>query len=194
MPQSDFSGIITSSEAKKMLHYVTKNFYDHSSAALRIFQAIGTEWDEMTNWSDDLLNQFFPQSCTWSIPFWEQQYGILSDETLSLSVRRQKLIAKITYRAPVTPFALEQVLSSFTGFDTTVIENVAPYTFKIILSPTHDSPSYSYEQLFRLIQNSKPSHLSFNINVHTNRPFDLNLPLSCGLFCHTYIKTKLINI
>ncbi len=194
MPQSDFSGIITSYEAKKMLRYVTKNFYNRSSAALRIFQAIGIEWDEMSDLSLDFVNEFFPQSCSWSIPFWEQQYGILSDDALPLPVRRQKLIAKIIYRAPVTPYAIEQVLSSFSGFNTTVIENVAPYTFKIILSPPHDSRSYDYNQLIRLIQNSKPSHLSFNLNVHTNRPLDLKLPLSCGLFCHSYIKAKFINI
>lgn len=144
---------------------VSLGFYDHSRIALLFFQALGLEWDEMADWTEDLHLEVFPQTCTWSIAWWEQLYDIMTDESLSLEVRRQQIMSKALYRAPINPETIRRVVQLITYANEVVVTDfVAPYTFEV--SVKHDEPIQNMAQVWEFVYKAKPAHLSFKLYFH----------------------------
>lgn len=163
-----------SPEALRMLNMVTKNFYDESRIALWFFEALGREWDEMSSWSKDLHYEIFPQTCTWSIYIWEEMYGITPDDRLSLEVRRQQVMSKVLYRAPINPEAIRIVVQLLTeAEEVTVTDFVAPYTFEVIV--TSQWQITNMVEVWEYIYKIKPSHLSFRLYFKLVTPVEHEL-------------------
>jgi len=152
--------IITSESAERMRQAVTAGFYDRSELALWLFEVMGREYDEMGDWAKDLRKEAFIPTCTWSITIWEELYGIPSDDTLPLQFRRERLMAKELSRPPANPARIEAMLSALTGEDVIINENVAPYTFGVVVGET-EKTIYDYRLALRMLRQVKPSHLSF---------------------------------
>lgn len=150
-----------------MLSMVTKNFYDRSALALRFFQGLGEEFDEAAAWVEALKWESFPQTCTWSVGLWEFLYDITSDERLSLDVRRQQIMARVLYRAPINPETIRAVVVALTGANGVELNDfVAPYTFEVIVE--HDEPIENMTQVWEFVYRMKPSHLSFRLYLRLN--------------------------
>lgn len=145
-----------------MLLMVTAGFYDRSHIALRLFQAIGEQWDEMEDWVSGLWAELFPQTCTWSVGYWENLYGIRSEESLSLSLRRQQVMARVLYQAPMNPETVRRGVVALTGCEDVVLEDfVAPYTFHVTVN--HPSNLENMADVWGYLWEMKPSHLSFRL-------------------------------
>lgn len=190
---TDLKALVESSEALKMLRMVTMNFYDNSRIALNIFQALGVEWDEMAQWSKELHLEIFPQTCTWSMSTWEELYGITTDERLTLEVRRQQLMAKVLYRAPINPESLRVVVELITGANEVVVTDfTAPYTFEV--SVKHNEAINNMTQVWEFLYNAKPSHLSFNLYYHlvTEVPHKLHPGLHYGIYRDTDMLEEVV--
>lgn len=151
--------IITSPSAKRMLRTVTEGFYDRSRIGLWMFEVIGREYDDMAKWSEELKYEAFPQTATWSISIWEFIYGFEPDDTLPLDFRRGRILSKRLQHPPINPARIEAILSALVGVPVEVIENVAPYTFRVIVDET-EIPAVNLNQMFRLLRQIKPSHLA----------------------------------
>lgn len=158
MAEPDFN-IIKSPEGKRMLKTVSQDFYNHSYIALWLFEVMGREWDEASEWTKSLKYEAFPQSCTWSISIWEKAYGIVPDESLTLEYRRQRVLAKKIQRVPVNPETVRKVAETITGTNIAVIDPIAPYSFKIVIYPRKRDKPFSFEELQESISTMKPSHL-----------------------------------
>jgi uncharacterized protein YmfQ (DUF2313 family) len=158
--------IIKSPAAERMRQMVTAGFYDRSRIGLWLFEVMGQEYDDMAKWAQELRYEAFPQTCTWSITFWEFVYGYEPDDNLTLEQRRARLLAHVWSHPPINPARIEEALSLLTGTAVRIIENVAPYTFRVVFdeSGLHDvdwkSPDYRSALLH--LRRIKPSHLSFN--------------------------------
>jgi len=151
--------IIKSPTAELMRGMVTEGFYDRSRIGLWIMEVIGREYDDMGEWARSLVNEAFPQTCTWSIPIWEFVYGIEPDDALTLEFRRQRIMTKRLQRPPINPARIEAVLSALTGCPVTVTENVAPYTFRVDVYEFREN-IYDYRTALKTLRTIKPSHLS----------------------------------
>lgn len=160
MSQTDFT-FVTSPSALRMLQMVTAGFYDKSCIGQSIFQVIGAEWDEMNTWSTELHQELFPQTATWSIAYWEELYGIKVDESLSLELRRQQIMAKVLYRAPINPETIRRGVSALTGCEVEVKDFVAPYTFYVTVHHQQAIPNMT--EVWEYIYGIKPSHLNFRL-------------------------------
>ncbi|MCL2087660.1 MAG: YmfQ family protein, partial [Oscillospiraceae bacterium] len=158
--------IVSSASARRMLWMVTRGFYDRSRLGLWMFEAMGREYDEMAEWTQNLALEFFPQTCTWSIGFWEQLYGIESDVSLPLDFRRGRIRAKKLQKPPLNPARIEAAIFALTGVPIALVESDEPYTFEVVLKPTDDEPNHSL--MFRTIRAIKPSHLSFTTILPLN--------------------------
>lgn len=158
---SDFRHLLTSPEGEKMCAMVSSGFYDKSRLGMSLFQVLGLEWDEMNAWTSSLSGEVFPQTCTWSIGFWENMMGIFSDESLSLELRRQQLLLKEQFRAPINPEAIRQGVMMLTGAkDVEVLDFQEPYSFSVYVLELPDDFS-GEEAVWRWIYERKPSHLRF---------------------------------
>lgn len=159
LPDCDYA---TSATAIRMLQMVTAGFYDNSRIGQWIFEIMGRELDEAQSWATELHLELFPQTCTWSVGWWEYLYGITSDESLSLELRRQQIMAKVLYRAPINPETIRRGVSALTACEDVVLADfVAPYTFHITV--THSDPVPNMTEVWEYIYSIKPSHLSFRL-------------------------------
>ena len=151
--------IITSPQAERMRTMVTSGFYDRSRIGLWLYEAIGREYDEMAGWADTVHLEAFPQTCTWSIGIWEWIYGIEPDDALPMDFRRGRILSKRLQQPPINPARIEAILSALVGVPVEITEGVSPYTFKVTVDEA-GMPATNLSQMYRLLREIKPSHLS----------------------------------
>lgn len=153
--------ILTSEQGRKILDYISP-IYDEAYVALWLLQAIGLRLDDIVNWSDDLWKEIIPQTAVWSLPYWESEYGIPTNPNLSITQRRNTLLAAIRTRAPMNPWKIAQIASNASGVPCRVEENTAKNTFRIYLSAI-SSPDINENLVRTAVTRAKPSHLIFEI-------------------------------
>ena len=106
--------ILTSPQGKKALESISP-IYDEAYVALWILQAIGLRLDDIVDRSDGLWKEIIPQTATWSLPYWESEYGIPTNPDLSITQRRNTLLATIRTRAPMNPWKVAQIAQNASG-------------------------------------------------------------------------------
>ena len=112
----DLEHFPTSESAKRQLSYVSDSFYDESYVGKWLFQVMGIEYDQARELLEDLPNQFLPETATWGLRFHEEKWGLPVRENLPYEERRRLIYQKRDYRAPMTPYRMDQFLSDATGF------------------------------------------------------------------------------
>lgn len=115
MAKFDLERFPTSPAAKRMLSYVTKGWYDNSYVGKWLYQVMGAEIDRYEAVIEELPYQFFPETATWGLRYWEMTYGLPVNENLSYEERRKLIIEKRDTKAPMNPWRMEQILSQTVG-------------------------------------------------------------------------------
>lgn len=125
--------ILTNELGNRMLNMVSP-IYDRSALTLYVFQAFGIVLSKETDFiENEFIAQIFPQTATWGLKYWEEEYGIKPDESKSIEERREILIISMYRKRPVTPYRIKQLVKSITGCESVVEENIQPNTMKIIV-------------------------------------------------------------
>lgn len=142
----------------RMLAYVNQglrdvNYYND------IMSAEGAEIDRFFFNAQNLTEQYFVEKANWGLEQWELFLGIPIDKTKPDSFRRSTIIAKIRGTGVVTVEMIKNVAESFANGEVEVIENLAPYTFKIKFVGVLGAPP-NIEDLFNAINEIKPAHMS----------------------------------
>ncbi len=185
-----------------MLNNVTRGFYDKSYLGLWLFQVMGLELDNKSQYVQSLKDEAFPQTADWSLDFWEQAYGLPIDKQMHTEQRRQRLLNKIQEKAPINPERMRLVAKNLTGADAEVLEFVAPYTFKIVLQLSEEL-TIDYEAFYKYMRRIKPSHLSIETKADfTKYPIEQivrAIPLVTGInhrykFMTDILATGIINL
>ena len=136
--------------------------YNNSRIALYIFQAIGIVLEKSTDFvAEDFVAQIFPQTATWGLKYWEKEYGIITDESLSLEQRRNNLMSTMKYKAPITPKKIADRVSSLIGAPVKIRENVAPNTFEVVMSDFVGD----FSGVTNLLNKIVPAHLVWNYST-----------------------------
>lgn len=153
--------ILTNDLGDTMLRTVAP-IYDKSKAALYLFQALGTVLQKETDFvAVDFIKQMFPQTTTWGMKFWEDEYGIVTDTSKGIEQRRSYLISVMYKKRPMTPKRIKQIVKGITGYDSDVIENVADNTILINV--------YGYvlnlKQLTDELDRKIPAHLNYILRI-----------------------------
>lgn len=120
--KKDLTNFPESESAKDMLSFVTEGFYDKSYVGKWIYEVIGRELDGHRVNLEDLANQFFPETATWGLKYHEIKWGLPVREELPYEKRRQLVMEKRDYRAPMTPYKMELALKNATGFTVHVLD------------------------------------------------------------------------
>lgn len=118
----DLENFPISDNAKKMLSYVTDGFYDNSYVGKWLYQVMGIEYDKAQEIVETLPDQFFPETATWGLSYHEIKWGLPVCEHLSYEERRRLIYLKRDFRAPMTPYRIEQYLSDAIGFEVKIAD------------------------------------------------------------------------
>lgn len=189
MDKIDLDHFPTSQSAIRMMSRVSP-IYDRSYVAKWLYEIMGAETDIVRLRFEELRLQAFPETATWAISYWEQKYNIPINETLDLETRRKNILARRSIHAPMNPARVEQILSDICGYEVTTVENVKPYCFRVTIKCGKNE--IDLDAVIKQLKKIKPSHLTTDIWLHTQRPSTEQVAVAGGVFCHTHIKSKLI--
>lgn len=153
--------MITSKKGKEMLKTISP-IYEQNQTMLAIFQAIGLESEMTEELVDDILLQWFPQTATWGIVYWEDALNIPINESMDLEERRARILTKMQTRWPITKSRMEAIINNFIASKNGYIDEIfSEYMFKINI-PLTDGKIY-YRELIETVNEVKPAHLAFTV-------------------------------
>lgn len=149
--------ILTNELGNRMLDMVS-NIYDNSKVALNIYQAYGVVLSKQHDFIlKDFIAQMFPQTATWGLRYWEEEFGIITDASKTIEERRRYLMSVMFKKIPMTPYRIKQIVTGITNIPCEVIENVAPNTMEIILRGYYQLSSVVKAELDKKL----PAHLNY---------------------------------
>lgn len=158
----DIEHFPTSESAKRMMSRVSP-IYDNSYVGKWLFEVMGMELDTARQLVESLRQQCFIEQATWGLRYWEQRYGLETDETKSIEARRAAVIAKRGRREALTPATLEALLEEMTGRTVSVTEQNQQYQFTIQID--EGETVVDYMAVITKVNTVKPSHLAYTIEL-----------------------------
>lgn len=172
-----------SESAKRMMSYITQNgFYDNSYVGKWIFEVMGKEWDSLKDIVDHFPEQGFPQTCSWSLSYFEQKYGLDSKGTFE--ERKLALMKKVSVVLPFTPQNIRQSIEELSGISMEkiqVLEYPEEFRFEIRTNLTEEKKQIINAKNY--ISDIKPAHLlmlfiakvifMYNIKVKIDSKFEI---------------------
>lgn len=153
--------ILTSEMGQKMLSEVSPR-YGEAYVVLWLFQVMGLEMDKVMEWAETFQDQVVPQTATWTIEYWEKQYGIAPDNSLTIEQRRQNIVNVLTGKQPMTPHRLLNIAEAQTGFKCRIEENTGVNTFALYIDAMPED--VDLEALAETVKKVKPARLVCNIS------------------------------
>ena len=160
--------IITSPEAERILDFISP-VYGKSYVGLWLFEVIGRELDDMYQWAVGFADQTVPNRATWSLHYWEEEYGIIPDPNATIEERRAAILQKIMYRGPMNPKKLANIVAVSAGVPTDIEENTGKNKFSVVLRdlPINrmDGAIKSVAAARRTVDEAKPAHLIYDLRV-----------------------------
>ena len=108
----------------------------------------------------EVIEQFFPQTCTFTITLWEESVGITPDESVPLEQRRAAVLSRRVKLESLTPERMEKILAPLLsdGGRIEVEEGISKHTFYVWVDGSLVS---HFVILSDKIKEIKPSHKSF---------------------------------
>ncbi len=151
--------ILTSPEARNIVGQVSP-IYGAAFVALWLFQVIGCQLDDMEEWSRAFQAETVPQTATWSLDYWEENYGIPRNPNMTASQRRARIISRMRDRAPMGPAKLARYITDVSGYECEIIENTGKNRFTLIRRDQSGPLG-----LVRIALNeAKPAHVIYKLN------------------------------
>lgn len=160
-PTELMRSILTNKTAQEIIDYIPP-VYGDSYVGLWIIQAIGTVLGEIRDICEGLMYETTPATSTLLLDYWEDQYGLPRDSSLTIEQRRARIIQKRLTRGPCNPAVLAAAVSSaLGGIRVDINERVAKNTFEVLLYEQVSDLTPAMAVLDRL----KPAHLIYEIRI-----------------------------
>lgn len=184
----DLENFPTRRAAIEMMAMVSP-IYGNSYVMKWIMQVMAKPFSKAEDIVDALILEMFPETCTYTIDYWEMDYHIPHNSNLTLEERRTQLCNKIYYRRPMNPVRICSLIASTTGYPVKMIENTDDNTFEVDILTENAEVS----AIRSVINKVKQSHLTCDLCFVS----DVSLMLRIGYtplkiyyrMCGTYPKT-----
>lgn len=130
--------ILTNKKAQEIIDYVSQ-IYGQSYVGLWLFQAIGTVLGQVCDLSGQLRYETSPATATMLLSYWEREYNLPNDPTLTTEQRRTRIITSVRSRGACTPERLEAAVSkALGGAPVEIFERTGQITACNDVPSTHD--------------------------------------------------------
>ena len=135
-----------------------------------IQDSLNIESNSINDKVDNTLNQFFVDSATFGLDYWERMLGIPKNN-FDIDTRRENIKAKMRSRGTTTVAVIKNICEAYSNGIVEVIVNHSDYSFVIDFVGTIGVPK-AFAELDKTIEEIKPCHLAhsykFNYNTHQN--------------------------
>ena len=106
--------ILTNEMAQEIIDYVSQ-IYGNSYVGLWLYQTIGSVLGPIYDTSAQLRYETSPATTNLLLPYFEAEYGIQGDPTMTLEQRRDVVIAAMRSKGAITPARLADAVSAALG-------------------------------------------------------------------------------
>lgn len=169
--------ILTNETAQRIIDYVSP-IYGNSYVGLWLFQAIGTALNEICTVAEKLRYETTPATADLLLDYWEREYGLASDPSLTKEQRRLKLIAKSLSHGPASPARLSSAISAaLGGVEVDITENVDQNTFLVNIRENVGS----FVPAVAVLERMKPAHLVYQIQAATQTITEADLRIAIAM-------------
>ena len=103
-----------------MIAKIPKHWLNNSEIP-EIIKAIQPELDNIQNVIEDFWEQIFIDTATWSLPYWERDYGLTANANDTIENRRSAVRAQMRGAQTVTLSVLQSIVDAWGG-NTEVID------------------------------------------------------------------------
>ena len=126
---------------------------------------------------EEMRDQCFVPTATWSLNQWEKMYGIDVNLTLSFEQRREIIAAKIRGKGTTTKQMIEDTAAAFSGGEVEVIEDNLNYHFIVRFIGIKGIPR-NMQAFIAMLEEIKPAHLKYTFE-YTYTTWNSLRPLTC---------------
>lgn len=141
-------------------NYITKPIQD----------SFTVEANLMNDKVEKTLEQFFVDSATYGLDYWEKMLGI-SKNNNDIQTRRENIKARMRSRGTTTVSVIKNICEAYSNGEVDIIVNHSDYSFVIDFIGSIGIPR-AFAELDKTINEIKPCHLAhsyrFNYNTHSN--------------------------
>ena len=141
-------------------NYITKPIQD----------SFTVEADLINDKVEKTLEQFFVDSATYGLDYWEKMLGI-SKNNNDIQTRRENIKARMRSRGTTTVSFIKNICEAYSNGEVDIIVNHSDYSFVIDFIGSIGIPR-AFAELDKTINEIKPCHLAhsyrFNYNTHSN--------------------------
>lgn len=143
-------------------------FYDNDITK-PIQNSFTVEADLINNEVENTLNQFFVDSATHGLDYWEKMLGI-SKNNFDYITRRENIKAKMRSRGTTSVSVIKNICEAYSNGEVDIIVNHNDYSFVIDFVGSIGIPQ-ALEELDKTINEIKPCHLahSYKFNYITHK-------------------------
>lgn len=153
--------IIKTETGIRMYNAVTPGIYNQDLLQLSIFNANGVMMDEVYQRALKLHIEVLIQNATWSLPYWEQLFGINPKDSQTIEERRRAIIVRMNEYSPITRRRMESIIDVFTQNKGTKIDDKkGDYIFRVTLN---NPGEIDFPAMIEAIEETKPAHLDYQI-------------------------------
>ena len=143
------------------------SFYDNDITK-PIQDSFTVEANSINDEVENTLNQFYVDSATYGLNYWEKMLGI-SKNTFDYATRRENIKAKMRSRGTTSIDVIKNICEAYSNGVVEINVNHSDYSFEISFISTIGVP-LSFEEMDRVVNEIKPCHLAhsykFNYNTH----------------------------
>lgn len=158
-PTELMRSILKNEMAQRIIDFVSP-IYGNSYVGLWIYESIGFVLSDVYDIADQLRYETSASTTDLLLDYWEEQYGLPTDSSLTKEQRRYRLLTKKRSGGACTPKRLEDAVSvALGGAEVDVTENVAQNTFLVNIRDV--VPSYA--PAVSVIERRKPAHLIYRV-------------------------------
>ncbi|HCQ5872809.1 TPA: DUF2313 domain-containing protein [Clostridioides difficile] len=139
------------------------SFYNNDITR-KIQEAYDIELETLRETYDDTFDQFFVDTATWGLDYWENILSIKNRFDLSIEDRRSNIKAKMRGKGTTTIEVIKAISEAYTktNVDVEVFSNLFSFTLSFI---TNDCSYNTILELDKKIEEIKPAHLEHKFEM-----------------------------
>lgn len=166
-------------DKETLLSYMP-DYYKNSEIIKNILNSNAVELTKAQEKILNTLNQFFLLDTDTSLSRWEKEFGIITNNTLSIDERRKRILSKLRGLGTSTINVIKNMCLSYVE-KANIIENNSDYSFTIELISSVGFPSFIMN-LLEMLEEIKPAHLRINLKMisFTNDDLLFKTLMLCG--------------
>ncbi|SMF72492.1 hypothetical protein SAMN05661091_0875 [Paenibacillus uliginis N3/975] len=160
------------SKTEAWLSYLP-SYYQEITEMKSIASAKGAELDNLADRLEDMLDQHYPETATWTLSRYEQDLSIPTNLSKPVEQRRSVIISKMRGSGKVSGSMLKNVAQAFEGGRIDV--SVSPAEYKIIITfiDTLGIPE-NLDDLEKALDDIKPAHMALDYEFRFLLVKDIN--------------------